>query len=58
MPIPVKGSYPAYYEKYIEQIIETDVMDAINAQQDNIEKFCNPLVKRNQCSLMQQVNGH
>ena len=39
MPIPVKGSYPAYYEKYIEQIIETDVMDAINAQQDNIEKF-------------------
>ncbi len=39
MPIPVKGSYPAYYEKYIDQIIETNVMDAIHAQQDNIEKF-------------------
>ena len=39
MPIPAKGSYPAYYEKYIDQVIQTNVMDAIIAQQSNIENF-------------------
>jgi hypothetical protein len=39
MPTPVQGTFPAYFQKYIDYVSETDVVIAIHNQQNLVDTF-------------------
>ncbi|MEO7561864.1 MAG: DinB family protein [Ferruginibacter sp.] len=39
MPKPIEGTYPAYFQNYINQVPEEDVMTAVENQQNVIDTF-------------------
>lgn len=49
MPKPLKGTYPDYYEQYIDQVKEDDLMKGLEAQHLHIHDFFDRISEEKSC---------